>query len=154
MNLSHNRNLYDDLFMEIARMHDEVTYRKHLNTYHGQKGKRTRYPSVSVGAELYGVGEVGHHHILSNQKDFHPLILRELTNRLGELNDNSINFPACINKVGHCAENYAASNVLKRIDFNDIFRSVVLRNIEFTKAFRPRTWKNVDWCANCHTMFD
>lgn len=154
MILSHNKDLYVELFTEIARMHDEVDYRKHLNAYHGQKGKRTRYPSVSVGAEIYGIGEVGHHHMYSTQKDFHSLLFKELTNRLGELNDDSINYPACTNKVGHCAENYAASNVLKRIDPNNSFKSVVLRSFQFTKAFRPRTWKNVDWCANCHTMFD
>jgi len=155
MNLSHSKILYDKLFVEIARMHDEVDYRKHLNEYEGRKGKRKDYPSVSVGAELDWEESVGHHHNYSKGQDFHPVIAQELEIRLGKLNDYSRNYPACDNKVGHCAENYAASEVLKLIDpQNLISDGQVLSDICFTKAFRPRTWKNIDWCENCHTMFD
>lgn len=155
MNLSHNKALYYELFLQIARMHDEVAYRKHLNNYHGQRGKRKDYPSVSVGAELGYAMEVGHHRNYSREQDFHPLIFRELTGRLGELNGDSTNYPACRNLVGHCAENYAASKVLNNLDPEEQITDVkVLSECQFTKAFRPRTWQNVDWCANCHTMFD
>ena len=136
-------------------MHDEVDYRKHLNTYQGRKGNRRYYPAASVGAEYYRVGSIGHHHDYSSPQDFHPIILKELRNRLGDLNETSKKNPRCVNKVGHCAENYAASGVLNKyeaessVDFPDS-----LSDIMFTKAFQPRTWKNIDWCDNCHKMFD
>lgn len=155
MILSHNRVLYNELFIQIARMHDEVDYRRHLNTYQGQKGSRKYYPCVSVGAEYDDEMAIGHHRYYSNKRDFYPLVSRELMARLGNLNDTSINYPACQNKVGHCAENYAASEVLNDIDpQGSISDNQVLSQIGFTKAFQPRTWKNRDWCANCHTMFD
>ncbi len=155
MNLSHNRALYDELFMQIARMHDEVAYRRHLNNYHGRRGKRKDFPAVSVGAEIYGAIGVGHHRDYSNEKDFHQLISQELSGRLGELNEQSATNPTCQNRVGHCAENYAASSALKEIDPQEMINDDrVLSEIAFTKAFQPRTWKNRDWCANCHTMFD
>ena len=153
MKSSHNRALYDQLFIKIARMHDEVAYRKHLNEYRGPGGQWKDYPSVSVGAELYGCLAVGHHHYFSREKDFHPLVLQELTSRLGQLNCHGSNYPACTNMVGHCAENYAASGVLDFFDPQNI-DSDILSTIRFTKGFRPRTWKSIDWCANCHTMFD
>ena len=155
MILSHSRALYDELFMEIARMHDEVAYRRHLNNYQGRRGSRRYYPCVSVGAEIYGAPGIGHHRDYSNEKDFHPLVSRELSNRLGELNEQSDTNPDCNNRVGHCAENYAASKVLKQIDPHGQFQNdQVLSEIAFTKAFQPRTWKNRDRCPNCHTMFD
>ncbi|WP_028911837.1 hypothetical protein [Prevotella sp. MA2016] len=155
MNLSHNRDLYDELFMQIARMHDEVSYRKHLNDYQGRRGKRKDFPAVSVGAEIDDATGVGHHHDYSNEKDFHPLILHELLERLGDLNKQSDTNPACPNCVGHCAENYAASIALKRIDPQEKNQdNHVLSDMAFTKAFQPRTWKNREWCANCRTMFD
>lgn len=154
MNLSHNKDLYDELFIAIARMHDEVDYRKHLNEYRGQRGKRKDYPSVSVGAEFDQMTAVGHHHDYSTPKDFHPMLFRELIARLGKLNEYGAN-PACWNRVGHCAENYAATGVLNKADPDSHFYNThVLSKIKFTKAFRPRTWKNIDWCDNCHTMFD
>lgn len=154
MKQSHNKALYVELFTEIARMHDEVDYRRHLNAYRGPGGKWKDYPCVSVGAELNYVSEIGHHHYVSAQNDFHPLLYKELTKRLGELNENSSNYPACQNKVGHCAENYAASGVIDKLVPNNFTHADLLQDIMFTKAFRPRTWKNIDWCENCHTMFD
>jgi hypothetical protein len=155
MILSHNKSLYDKLFIQIARMHDEVDYRKHLNAYKGQSGKWKDYPAASVGAEYDIRSAIRHHHTSSRKQDFHPLILRELTGRLGELNEDSVNYPACRNKVGHCAENYAASGVINELDPNgNLNNTQILSSLQFTKAFRPRTWKNIDWCANCHTMFD
>lgn len=155
MILSHNRDLYDELFMQIARIHDEVASRKHLNNYSGRRGKRKDYPAVSVGAEIEGATGVGHHRDYSNEKDFHPLISWELYNRLGKLNEQSDANPECPNRVGHCAENYAASSALKRIDPQGmIHNGQVLSEISFTKAFQPRTWKNRGRCVNCHTMFD
>lgn len=155
MNLSHNKSLYDELFLQIARMHDEVDYRRHLNAYRGQGGRWKDYPCVSVGSIVDYAEAIGHHRYYSKQEDFHSLLFRELTSRLGELNDYSKNYPMCWNKVGHCAENYAASKVLNLLDPQGIFNDAnILSTIQFTKAFRPRTWKNIDWCANCHTMFD
>lgn len=155
MNLSHNRDLYVELFTKIARMHDEVDYRMHLNEYRGRGGQWKNYPSASVCAILDNVTAIGHHHYVSTANDFHPLVFKELTTRLGELNKVGLRNPACRNKVGHCAENYAATGVLYQTDpdgqFND---AEILSRIHFTKAFRPRTWKNIDWCDNCHTMFD
>lgn len=155
MKQSHNQTLYDEVFLQIARMHDEVDFRKRLNEYHGQSGRRKDYPAITVGAEFYAMQAVAHHRIRSASTDFHPLVYKELTNRLGELNEYGSNYPCCGNKVGHCAENYAATGVLKKIDPEEqLDNSNVLSKLSFTKAFRPRTWKNVDWCENCHTMFD
>ena len=155
MNLSHNKDLYVELFTQIARMHDEVDYRKHLNSYVGHRGKWKGYPNVSVGAEFGDNSAIGHHHNYSVATDFHPLVLQELTNRLGALNGFGSNYPACGNKVGHCAENYAATGVLRALDPGGNNRDLhLLSSLLFTKAFQPRTWKNIDWCANCHTMYD
>ena len=141
--------------MQIARMHDEVAYRKHLNNYPGRRGKRRYYPAVSVGAEIGGATGIGHHRDCSNEKDFHTLVSRELSNRLGELNKPSDTNPGCHNCVGHCAENYAASSVLKEVDPQEMIRdNRMLSEITFTMAYQPRILKSIDWCANCHTMFD
>ena len=154
MKQSYNIGLYINLFTEIKRMHDEVDYRKHLNVYSGRKGNRRRYPAVSVGAEYEGSISIGHHHDYSSPQDFHPTILKELRARLGPLNDISKKNPQCTNKVGHCAENYAASGVLNRIDVDgSVDFTDSLSDILFTIAFHPRTWKSIDWCDNCHTMF-
>ena len=155
MNLSRNKDLYDMLFMQVARMHDEVDYRKHLNVYQGQRGKWKDYPSVSVGSEIGKWMAIGHHHLKSSRRDFHPLILNKLTVCLGSLNELGKNAPECLNLMGHCAENYAASGALQEKVQDGI--NVIeqdLDSFKFTKAFRPRTWKNIEWCANCHTMFD
>lgn len=155
MKLSHNKALYVELFTQIARMHDEVAFRKHLNSYWGSRGKWKDYPAVSVGAGNGHDSAIGHHHSYSVATDFHPLVLQELTNRLGDLNETSTSNPMCTNKVGHCAENYAATGVLRAMDPEEQNRDTdLLGNLSFTKAFRPRIWKNIDWCANCHTMFD
>lgn len=155
MNLSHNKNLYVELFTKIARMHDEVDYRMHLNEYRGQGGQWKDYPSVSVGAELENVTAIGHHHYVSTANDFHPLIRQELTIRLGGLNEIGRKNPDCKNRVGHCAENYAATSVFELTDpTGNINNAEILSRLHFTKAFRPRTWRNIEWCDNCHTMFD
>ena len=154
MRLSHSIHLYTELFYQIARMHDEVDYRRHLNDYKGQKGNRKQYPAVSVGAELFCNRAIGHQHDYSQPQDFHPLVLCELNRRLGELNRYGVHYPRCKNRVGHCAENYAASSVLGHYDPNNQCDADILRDIKFTKGFQPRTWKNIDWCDNCRTMFD
>lgn len=154
MNLSYNKALYIELFTQIARMHEEVDYRKHLNSYPGAKGRRKDYPSVSVGAEYNGYIDTGYTHNYSSSSDFHPSILLSLTTRLGRLNEHSLNYPKCVYYVGHCAENYAASKVLFKMDPQGYNDSFVLSDLRFTKAFRPRTWKSIDWCLNCHTIFD
>lgn len=154
MNLSHNKALYIELFTQIARMHDEVDYRKHLNSYPGAKGRRKDYPDVSVGTEYNDCIAIGDYHSHSSPTDFHPSILRRLITRLGRLNEHSLNYPKCVYYVGHCAENYAASKVLFKMDPQGYNDSFVLSDLRFTKAFRPRTWKSIDWCLNCHTIFD
>ena len=154
MQESSNLILYEDLIHEITRIQEEVEYRKHLNSYKGHKGKRKDYPAVSVGAELFDNKAVGHHHNYSHKQDFHPLLLEELNRRLGELNSWGVNYRVCKNFVGHCAENYAASKVLNSCNPSIICNADILSEIQFTEAIQPRTWKNVDWCANCHTMFD
>lgn len=155
MNLSHNKELYIELFTQIARMHDEVDFRKHLNEYSGRRGKWKDYPAVSVGAEMENASAIGHHRSYSSPRGFHPLVYQELERRVGCLNEDSVNYPRCKNKVGHCAENYAASGALGKIDPDGVvYNPATLRDFLFTKAFKPRTWKNIDWCENCHTMFD
>ena len=117
MLLSINIKLYDDLFSEIKKLQNEVAYRKSLNAYRKNiKNSRQRkdYPAVSVGAEFKGICAIGHHHAESSKNDFHPLIYQELLYRLGHLNAHSSNCPNCKFEVGHCAENYAASGVLKK----------------------------------------
>ncbi len=154
MKQSNNIALYVALFAQIVRMHEEVGFRRHLNSYQGQRGKQKDYPSVSVGAQFHQASAIGHHHSYSIAQDFHPLVLQKLS-LLGNLNDFGINYPLCANRVGHCAENYAASSVMKIIDPNgDNHDTSFLGSICFTKAFSPRTLEEQDWCSNCHTMFD
>ncbi len=151
---SRSKLLYKELFYKIARMHEEVAYRKHLNKYSGRSGNCKDYPCVSVGAELNGNYAVGHHHYVSRKQDFHVLVYRKLISRLGQLNEHSRLYPKCTNLVGHCAENYAASGALRFYDpRNSIYDGQLLMKIKFTKAIQPRTGKEIEPCANCHTMF-
>ncbi len=154
MNRRRKSLLYRELFAKIARMHEEVAYRKHLNHYNEGGGSCKDYPNVSIGAELNGFTAVGHHHYYSRVQDFHKMIYRKLTLRLGDLNKFSRHYPLCKNKVGHCAENYAASGVLRQYDpRNSVHDGRILYRINFTKAIQPRTYKTIEMCANCHTMY-
>lgn len=119
------------------------------------KTKRRDYPAMSDACEcacgvLWGIGN-SHNSHNSHKKDelkgLHPEIVCELKKRLGPIGKNSSN--GCKNGIGCCAENFAASEVLKKMNCSHY----VLSNLSFTKAFRPRTGEMFDWCLNCKTMF-
>lgn len=155
MNQSFNIQLYTKLFRHIIKMHEDIEYRIYLNGYKdGSRRKRKQYPAVSVGTEFVNAIAVGNHHCHSKQSDFHDNIYFALIHKLGELNKvESLANNGCINKVGHCAENYAASEVLRQLDGTIDFPNEI-RELLFTLAINPRTWTVIDWCGNCHSMYD
>lgn len=155
MNQSDNIQLYTKLFRHIIRLHDDLEYRINQNGYiDGSRRKRKQYPAVSVGSELATAMAIGDHHCHSKQSDFHDEIYSSLIHKLGDLNKvESLANNGCINKVGHCAENYAASEVLRGLEGTDDFPTEI-RELLFTLAICPRTWTVIDWCGNCHSMYD
>lgn len=155
MNQSYNIQLYAELFLHIIKMHEDIEYRINLNGYiEGSRKKRKQYPAVSVGSELANTMAIGDHHCHSKQSDFHDAIYFDLTHKLGELNKKESQANnGCNNKVGHCAENYAASNVLRRLEGTENFPQNI-RELLFSLAINPRTWTVIDWCGNCHSMYD
>lgn len=152
MNYTRDYDLYVIVFSEIAKLHDDVAYRKRSNEYRASSGaKAKQYPAATVGALYSEFKEFGNHHSPAAKNLLHKSIIDGFRKRLNtRINEVS---PFCNNAVGHCAENYAASKVLKKIDA----ANSPLPNIEelsFTYAFQPRTWKKIEWCSNCHRMFD
>lgn len=152
MKYTKDHDLYVVVFSEIAKLHDDVAYRRRANAYRASSGtKAKQYPAVTVGA-LHGTyKEYGNHHSPAAKNLLHQSVVDGFDNRLNtEINGIS---PYCNNAVGHCAENYAASKVLNKIEAaNNPLPDI--QDISFTYAFQPRTWKKVDWCNNCHRMFD
>lgn len=152
MRLSGDIELYKELFRHIYRMHIDVDYRREIYLHHvvlcGKK--RKQYPACTVGAECNGVSKIGNSHISSSESHFHQMVFDALLNNFGHLNviENHSG-----NHVGHCAENYAASGVLQELDRCQNL-PCGLSDICFTDAFQPRTWKMMDWCHICHTIFD
>lgn len=136
---SANINLYEYVFTDVAKMKNDVEYRRRIS-------KRKQYPAVVVGAEYNGVMGIGHQHGQACPSDFHKSIYNALINKYKSLNTKD---PISGNYVGHCAENYAATKVLKSLNI-----PCPLSNIAFTDAFNPRTLKMKDWCSICHSIFD
>lgn len=136
-------SLYKKLIKHIAKMRKDIE-----STSNSNRWKRKQYPAVIVGAKYDMSEHIGKQHDKSEDKDFEEPLLRALRKNYGELNhidDQSGNH------VGHCAENYAATKVLKDLHKNGL--SIPLSNIEFTDAIRPRTWKMIDWCSICRNIF-
>lgn len=154
MKKSGNIELYTKLFLHIIKMHENVEYRKILNGYMERGRNRKRYPACSVGAEYGRTLGIGDQHHFSTQTDFHRKVYDALITKLGELNEKeTLANNGCQNRVGHCAENYAASNVLQVLDGCPDFPED-LCELFFTIAIQPRTWEIMDWCENCHTIYD
>lgn len=148
MTPSQNVDLYKELFLHIYNMNNEVEYKERVIAEARQR--RKQLPNVSVGAEYNGNTSLVDHHGRSEKNDFHPTVYNQLTQLLGPLNVTS---QYCNNRIGHCAENYAASGVCKKAAGDQPFQNP-LSDIAFTDAIQPRTWKMMDWCANCHKMYD
>jgi len=136
-------------------MHEDLEYRINVNDYmNGTRKQRKMYPAVSVGVELASQLALGNHHNQSKATDFHVKIYNALITQLGSLNKvETLANNGCTNRVGHCAENYAASKLLKKLVSTPDFPQR-LNELSFTWAVKPRTWDAIDWCANCHTIFD
>lgn len=152
MKYSNDRDLYLKVFTEIAKLHDDVDYRKKHNalTFHIKGARAKQYPAVTVGAMYDQFREFGNHHSPAYKKGLHDEVVGEFHKKLYcDVNGNT---PFCQNAVGHCAENYAASKVLKQVG---VYQATLppLSDIHFSYAFRPRIWKKVEWCKNCVTMF-
>ena len=136
-------SLYKNLIKHIAKMRKDIE-----STSNSNRWKRKQYPAVTVGAKYDMYEHIGNQHYKSGENDFEEPLLDALRKKYGELNhiDNQSG-----NHVGHCAENYAATKVLKDLHKNGL--SIPLSNIEFTDAIRPRTWKMIDWCSICRNIF-
>lgn len=136
-------SLYKKLIKHIAKMRKDIE-----STSNSNRWKRKQYPAVIVGAKYDMSEHIGKQHDKSEDKDFEEPLLRALLNNYGKLNHEDLQSG---NHVGHCAENYAATKVLKDLHKNGL--SIPLSNIEFTDAIRPRTWKMIDWCSICRNIF-
>lgn len=152
MKYSNDRDLYLKVFTEIAKLHDDVDYRKrnYALTSCIRGAKARQYPAVTVGAMYAQFREAGNQHSPAYRKGLHNEVIVDFHKKLYcDVNGYT---PFCQNAVGHCAENYAASKVLKRIG---VCQTTLppLSDIQFSYAFRPRIWKKVEWCKNCVTMF-
>lgn len=136
-------SLYKKLIKHIAKMRKDIE-----STSNSNRWKRKQYPAVIVEAKYDMSEHIGKQHDKSEDKDFEEPLLRALLNNYGKLNHEDLQSG---NHVGHCAENYAATKVLKDLHKNGL--SIPLSNIEFTDAIRPRTWKMIDWCSICRNIF-
>lgn len=117
------------------------------------------YPAVSVGCEYNVYSAVGDHHSKSYKYQFHDNVYSELKKlgRLNELVDNATKTKynisiKCKNLIGHCAENYAATKVLREIEGNNQCVPSV-KDLSFTIAFQPRSGIMKPWCDNCEYVF-
>lgn len=117
------------------------------------------YPAVSVGCEYNVYSAVGDHHSKSYKYQFHDNVYSELKKlgRLNELVDNATKTKynisiECKNFIGHCAENYAATKVLREIEGNNQCVPYV-KDLSFTIAFQPRSGIMKPWCDNCKHVF-
>ena len=136
-------SLYKKLIKHIAKMRKDIE-----STSNSNRWKRKQYPAVIVGAKYDMSEHIGKQHDKSEDKDFEKPLLDALLNNYGKLNHEDLQSG---NHVGHCAENYGATKVLKDLHKNGL--SIHLSNIEFTDAIRPRTWKMIDWCSICRKIF-
>ena len=145
-------DLYEELLKVIARIQNDVDYRRSLNNYlpNAPGPIRKQRPAMSVGAECNGATGIGHQHVTAREDILHKAVYNALIKNYGQLNvlDN-----ASGNYVGHCAENYAATSVLDQLQGSVKFPAS-LSDIGFTDAFCPRTGQMKDWCSICHTIFD
>lgn len=115
------------------------------------------YPAVSVGCEYNVYSAVGDHHSKSYKYQFHDDVYSELKKlgRLNKLVDNATKTKygiKCKNSIGHCAENYAATKVLREIEGNNQCVPSV-KDLSFTIAFQPRSGIMKPWCDNCEYVF-
>ena len=94
-------SLYIALIEYIAQMQKEIE-----STPNSKRWKRKQYPAVTVGAECQGYEHIGNHHGNARCKDFEPLLLNALHHNYRCLNSKDVQSG---NYVGHCAENYAAT---------------------------------------------
>ena len=136
-------SLYKNLIKHIAKMRKDIE-----STSNSNRWKRKQYPAVTVGAKYDTSEHIENHHDYSGYNDFEQPLLVALLNNYGKLNHKDLQSG---NHVGHCAENYAATKILKDLHKNGL--SIPLSNIEFTDAIRPRTWKMIDWCSICRNIF-
>lgn len=143
MKRTQSYSLYKALIEHIAKMRKNIESSSNSNRW-----KRKQYPAVTVGAKYDMYEHIGNQHYKSGDNDFEKPLHDALRNNYGKLNRKD---PQSGNHVGHCAENYAATKVLKDLHKNGL--SIPLSNIEFTYAIRPRTWKMIDWCSICRNIF-
>ena len=83
---------------------------------------------------------------LTNVK-FDRRIMRKF-NELGGIKEGHV--LGCENKLGHCAEQRAANDLLYKT--HDIKKEI--KYILFSRAFRPRTMKVIPMCDNCKYIFE
>lgn len=151
MRKSLNANLYIQLLKEIICMHNDIEYRESINSYmqNVTSKKRKQFPASIVGAEYHTVLGIGFQHIYAKPNDFYYTVYNSLIKNFGALNIKDSRSGNC---VGHCGENYAATEVLRKLNRQKI--NVNLSDIKFTNAIQPRTFKKMDWCSICHKIFD
>ena len=121
----------------IARHNNEL--KKHIEII--------AWPAV-VSACCFKSSLIVHSHskCLTNTK--FDLRLMKKFNQLGGIKYGHV--PGCENKLGHCAEQRAANDLLYHVKD----RKRKIKDILFSKAIRPRTMMEIPMCDNCCYVFD
>lgn len=119
------------------------------NFHHGIK--HWDYPTVVVACKNNHKTESGYS--CEVRKDsFNPILNKYLTEHLGaSLGENS-NIKGTGNIVGHCAENHAANNLMRKD--KSFGGEENIKKIEFSKALITRTGETIAYCNNCTTAYN
>lgn len=86
------------------------------------------------------------------ENSFNPILRKYLEGKLGAKLGGKSKIKGTGNIVGHCAENHAANNLMRK-DKNFGDKENILK-IEFSKALITRTGETIDYCNNCTTAYN
>lgn len=87
-----------------------------------------------------------YHRCLSKNRDKYDEYLKKSVQQPVQTKNSP---PSCRNKVGNCAEQRAANELLIHPNIGKI----TLPSLKFSLAIRPRTMQIHPYCCNCYTLF-
>lgn len=146
MKTSKSFELYRELFVRVVEM-DIKAYSAHLLT---KKSLRKLLAPVIIGCKYNGESAIETTTQYPEDIVFH----QKMQDGLNKLLPFKVGQKTqCGNRVGACAENVSGNAVLWRVDASN--RPIPeLNDLEFTVALRPRTFRHVNTCDNCLTVFN
>lgn len=154
MQETNSRTLYLNLLEHIR---DNIIKAHENAKAHGRRVGYKDLPAKSVGCECLGIEECGDSVKPALKEYYHDMQLTAFEvlnpNPGPQLNQRSIHYPECKNRIGRCAENIAAGKVLKRLEGAGQLPNT-LSELSFTEAFDGDGMRCDDWCKNCHTIYD